>query len=284
MVPEPGDNYLAFRTLVDNFLSYHVICDAHWPPVTVEESIPPVVRSAMGSEMGILAVTAATIGFIHTITGPDHYLPFVAVGRARRWSLHRTMAVTALCGAGHVLGSVGLGLVGIGLGVAVGRLGVIEGIRGDLAAWLLISFGLVYGVWGLRRALRNRPHSHRHLHADGTGHDHHHVHHDEHLHPHAGPDRKGSLTPWTLFIIFVLGPCEPLIPILMYPAANSSLSGLLLVTAVFALTTVATMILMVVLAERGTRLIPLGGAERYAHALAGTTILGSGLAIQFLGL
>ncbi len=90
----------------------------------------------MGSELGILAATAATVGFVHTLTGPDHYLPFIVLGRARNWSLGRTLGVTALCGIGHVLGSVALGLIGIGLGLAVGQLNIIEGIRGDIASWL----------------------------------------------------------------------------------------------------------------------------------------------------
>ena len=48
--------------------------------------------------------------------------------------------------------------------------------------------------------------------------------------------------------------------------------------------TIATMMGMVVLADRGVRLVRLGNLERYAHALAGAAILGSGLAIRFLGL
>ncbi len=238
----------------------------------------------MGSDFGILATTAATIGLFHTITGPDHYLPFIAIGRARNWSLSKTLGITALCGLGHVLGSVALGLVGIGLGLAVGRLNMIEGVRGDMAAWLLISFGLIYGVWGLRKALKSRPHTHVHSHADGTKHHHHHAHDTDHAHPHVDGRSARNFTPWALFVIFVLGPCEPLIPILMYPAASNSLAGLLGVTAVFALVTITTMVTVVFLAERGIKMIPLHGLEKYAHALAGLTIMGSGLAIQFLGL
>lgn len=238
----------------------------------------------MGTEFSILAATAASIGFVHTITGPDHYLPFIVLGKARNWRLSRTLGVTAICGLGHVLGSVILGFIGIGLGLAVGRLNVIEGLRGDLAAWLLISFGLVYGVWGLRKALAEKPHSHAHTHVDGTIHHHHHHHHTEHAHPHVDEKSARSITPWALFIIFVLGPCEPLIPILMYPAANSSLSGLIGVTAIFSAVTIGTMVAMVFLAERGINLIPAKKLERYAHALAGLAITSSGLAIQFLGL
>lgn len=238
----------------------------------------------MGSELGVLAATAATIGFVHTVTGPDHYLPFIVLGRARNWSLGRTLSITTLCGIGHVLGSVALGLVGIGLGLAVGRINLIEGVRGDIAAWLLISFGLIYAVWGLRKALRDRPHTHVHAHADGTAHSHHHSHHHEHSHVHDKPGSGSSLTPWALFVIFVLGPCEPLIPILMYPAATSSLGGLVLITAIFSVATIATMLLMVTLAQRGIRLVPMQRIERFTHAIAGAAILGSGLAIRFLGL
>ena len=244
----------------------------------------------MGTEIAILAGTAATIGFVHTITGPDHYLPFIVLGRARRWPLTRTLGITALCGLGHVLGSVALGLIGIGLGMALGKMNLVEGVRGDIAAWLLISFGLVYGIWGLRRAARNQTHTHAHSHRDGSVHVHHHDHHQEHLHPHADPaevvpnNGQGSITPWALFIIFVLGPCEPLIPILMYPAANASLGGMALVTGIFAATTIATMLATVYLATRGIRMVSMGKLERYAHALAGGAILASGLAIRFLGL
>ena len=239
----------------------------------------------MGSELGILAATAATIGFVHTVTGPDHYLPFIVIGKARNWSLGRTLGVTTLCGIGHVLGSVVLGLIGIGLGVAVGQLNIIEGLRGDIAAWLLISFGLIYAVWGLRKAMRDKPHTHVHQHSDGSAHTHHHSHHHEHSHVHdEGSGSSRNLTPWALFIIFVLGPCEPLIPILMYPAATNSFWGLFLVAGIFGVVTIATMLLMVILAQKGIRLIPMQRIERYTHAIAGVAILGSGLAIRFLGL
>lgn len=92
------------------------------------------------------------------------------------------------------------------------------------------------------------------------------------------------MTPWILFIIFVLGPCEPLIPILMYPAAEINISGLIFVTSVFAVTTILTMQAVVFVTLRGINLVPLGKAERYTHLLAGAMILLSGVGIQFLGL
>ena len=236
----------------------------------------------MSGELTILTITAASMGFFHTLLGPDHYLPFIVMARARKWSPIKTTWITVLCGIGHILSSVLLGIIGIALGIAVTKLEAVESLRGGLAAWALIAFGLVYFVWGLRRALRNRPHKHWHVHVEDD-HIHRHIHAREHIHVH---EKEGAtnLTPWILFTIFVFGPCEPLIPILMYPAAKSSPFGLVLVTSVFGGVTIMTMLSVVLISSLGVNLLPLGRLERYAHALAGATICLCGMTIQFLGL
>lgn len=234
----------------------------------------------MTPEITVLTLTAATIAFVHTILGPDHYLPFVAMAKARGWSFAKTIRVTLLCGFGHLLGSVALGVLGITLGLQLSSLEWLEGLRGNLAAWLLMGFGLAYTAWGLRQAYRNRPHTHWHSH-DGVMHEHVHTHHEDHAHVH---DQKGSLTPWVIFVIFVLGPCEPLIPLLMYPAARESLAGVLSVTVVFGLVTVLTMLMAVAVSVYGLKAVSLKRFERFSHALAGSTILACGAGMVFLGL
>lgn len=237
----------------------------------------------MSTEINILIATAASIGFIHTLIGPDHYLPFIMMSRARGWSVTKTLWITLACGIGHVLSSVVLGFLGIALGVAVGELEAIEAVRGDLAAWALIAFGLVYAIWGFRRALRKHPHSQTHLVGKLAGVTHMHPHELDESHDH--PDgQKANITPWVLFTVFVLGPCEPLIPILMYPASQHNLGGVAVVTAVFALTTITTMLAIVFVTSYGFKVLPMGKLDRYSHAIAGSTIALSGLAIQFLGL
>lgn len=231
----------------------------------------------------MLTLSAAAIAFLHTILGPDHYLPFIAMAKARGWSMHRTLRITLLCGAGHLAGSVALGLVGIAIGAQLASLEWLERVRGDLAAWLLVGFGLAYTAWGIRQAWRNRPHTHWHEH-EGVVHRHEHTHHRDHAHVHPASGRKTSITPWLIFVIFVLGPCEPLIPLLMYPAAQASLPGVLLVTTVFGVVTVLTMLCAVWLTLAGLERLRLQALERYAHALAGGAVLTCGLAIVFLGL
>lgn len=237
----------------------------------------------MSQELMILFGTAAFIGFFHTLLGPDHYLPFIAMGKAKQWPMIKTLWITLLCGVGHVGSSVLLGLIGIGLGMAVTKLVLVESFRGNLAAWALIAFGLVYFVWGMRRALKKKPHEHSHFHADGDTHMHEHIHTEEHVHVHER-ENEGNITPWVLFTIFVLGPCEPLIPLLMYPAAKENFRGLLLVTAVFAAITIMTMLGIVAVSTWGINRLPVKSLERYSHALAGGSICLCGLAIQFLGL
>ena len=92
------------------------------------------------------------------------------------------------------------------------------------------------------------------------------------------------MTPWILFTIFIFGPCEPLIPLLMYPAAKDSVWGLIFVTAVFGIVTITTMMCVVMISTFGISFVPLSKMERYTHALAGATILLCGISIQFLGL
>lgn len=243
----------------------------------------------MSNELALLALTAAGLGFLHAVLGPDHYLPFVLMGRAGRWSRAKTLGVTLACGAGHVLSSVVLGAVGIGLGLAVSGLEVLESFRGQIAVWGLIAFGLVYFVWGLRRAQRHRAHTHVHAHADGTVHAHSHVHEDHHLHVHNNPQHDSArsvtrMTPWVLFTLFVFGPCEPLIPLVMVPAAQQSVGGVVLVTAVFGVTTLATMALAVALCQLGLERLLLGRLERFTHALAGAALALCGVTIQVFGL
>jgi sulfite exporter TauE/SafE len=235
----------------------------------------------MAAELWPLAGAAFTIGCVHTLLGPDHYLPFVAMSRAGSWSTRKTLIITWLCGLGHVGSSVLLGLLGIALGLAVDRLEGFEESRGAWAARLLIGFGLAYLAWGVVRAVRNRPHSHLHAHADGVVHSHSHHHHAEHAHVHPAAAKPEALTPWILFTIFFFGPCEPLIPLVMFSASEKSVWGVVLVTLLFTLATLVTMTVMVRLMIGGFSLLKLSSWGRYGHAMAGGIVLACGLAVKF---
>ena len=236
----------------------------------------------MNSSIALLSVTAISIGFVHTILGPDHYLPFIVLSQAKKWSLRKTMIITFFCGIGHVLSSVILGLIGIAVGVSVSKLVAVESFRGNVAAWLFIAFGLVYMIISIRNLIRKRKHSHPHFHYNKGEHLHEHDHHYEHTHIHE--EEVFKTTPWVLFLIFVFGPCEPLIPLVMYPAASHNFQGAVIVSILFSIVTITTMISIVLAFNLGLNKINLKPVEKYSHLIAGSMIFFSGLAIQFLGL
>jgi nickel/cobalt transporter (NicO) family protein len=209
----------------------------------------------MENQTIILMITAASIGFLHTLVGPDHYVPFIVMAKSGKWSRKKTLLITLFSGIGHVLSSVLLGLIGIVAGIALNRLDIIESFRADLAAWLIISFGLIYFIWGIKRSYRHNHHTH-----------------------------NETLTPWIIFTIFVLGPCEPLIPLLIYPAVTESIFTLVSVVIIFAITTSLTMLGLVAAGLYGLNSFHSHLFERYSHAIAGVMILSCGIAIKFLGL
>uniref|UniRef100_A0A832MK78 Urease accessory protein UreH-like transmembrane domain-containing protein n=1 Tax=Eiseniibacteriota bacterium TaxID=2212470 RepID=A0A832MK78_UNCEI len=227
-----------------------------------------------------LLAAAAGLAVTHAVLGPDHYLPFLMLAKARRWSRARTLLVTAACGVGHVASSLALGAVGLAIGAGVGWVEKWEGARGDWAAWAMVWFGFAYLLWGLRRALRRRGgvelhehggHVHVHL---GGGHAHHHV-----------DASKGSAsTFWALFVVFVLGPCEPLIPLFVLPASRGEWGLAALVGGVFGAVTILSMLALVLVGHAGLERLPLGRLERWAHAMAGAVVMASGLAVIYLGL
>jgi nickel/cobalt transporter (NicO) family protein len=234
------------------------------------------------SEILLLAGTAATIGLLHTILGPDHYLPFIILSKARKWGVTKTTLITLLCGLGHISGSVILGLLGVALGVAIFSIQAIESFRGEIAIWFLIAFGFTYMVWGIHRAFQSKRHEHQHIHLNEGEHSHAHNHVTDHLHIHT--DNYKSLTPWILFIIFIFGPCEPLIPLIIYPAAEHNMMSVALVTIAFGLTTIITMLTMVLASYYGLSKISLPKMARFSHALAGLAIVICGGAVKLLGL
>lgn len=231
-----------------------------------------------------LAVGAVTVGSLHSLA-PDHWVPFAALARAERWSTTRTMTVTALCGFGHVTVSVLLGLAGLVFGVSMLR---TFGERMEAAAGvLLIGFGLVYGLWGLRRAARGHLHSHLHGHAhvhphgDDHGGGHRHGHGHPHVHVH-DVEVSPRLTAWSLFLLFSVDPCVAVVPLLFAAAPLGALKTTAIV-ALYEIATIGTMMLLATPASAAARAVGAGWLDRYGEAAAGGVIVFVGLAVAALG-
>lgn len=231
-----------------------------------------------------LTLGAVTVGSLHALA-PDHWVPFAALARAGRWSTPRTVALTALCGFGHVTVSVLLGLLGLVFGV---RLLQMFGERMEaVAGLLLIGFGLVYGLWGLRRAARG--HLHGHLHGRAHVHPHEHDHGNGRRHGHGEPhvhvhdmDVSPRLTAWTLFLLFSADPCVAVVPLLFAAAPLGALKTLVIV-ALYEAATIGTMVALVAPASAAARAVRAEWLNRYSAAAAGGIIVFVGLAVAALG-
>lgn len=223
----------------------------------------------MVGDLNLLTATAFSAGVVHTILGPDHYVPFVALSRSGGWGLGRTLLLTTCCGLGHVLSSVVVGAVGIALGTAVMTVEAFESLRGETAGWLLLAAGIAYLVWGIKKAMR---HGHSHDEVAPVGAD--------------GGRPQAGVMPWVLFLIFVFGPCEVLVPLLMYPAANANPGMMVSVVAAFTVGTLGAMIAAVLISLYGIRWLDrLGfteslGMHRYSHAFAGAAVTACGALVK----
>ena len=225
--------------------------------------------------LSTLLAVAVTVAVVHTVQGPDHYVPFLALRLSRRWSAARTAAVTLLCGAGHCASSVVLAFGAAWIAGSALDLQALQEKRGNLAGLLLLGFGLFLVLLGVRRQRHGHVHSHLHFHADGGPHVHSHDHRKAHAHAH---EHRSVLFFWSLFLIFVLGPCEWLIPNSLIAYAEHGVRGFLLVCGTFSLATVSTMTAVTLLASEVLPLGKLAFLQRHATTMAGAAIALAALA------
>ncbi len=207
-----------------------------------------------------LIISTVSIAFLHALA-PDHWLPFIMIGRAQKWSIRKLIFVTFIAGIGHVGSSVLLGIIGLFIGMELSKLQGFEGLRGEVGLWLLIGFGIAYAIWGLKHA--KHPHKHEIV--------------DEKI------LNKKVVTVWTLFAIFVLGPCEPLIP-LLFVSLKFKTAGIIAVIIVFSIMTWIMMIAQVLIGYLGIQLVKLEKLERYSHTIAGAVIALTGVFILVSGI
>ena len=213
----------------------------------------------MHSSIWVLLLSTASVAFFHALA-PDHWMPFAAIGKAQKWSKFRLLWVTFISGLGHVGISVVFSIIGILLGFSLSNLKSIEGHRGEIVLWLLIGFGIAYMIWGLKKAK-----------------DHHHLHIDEEK------LKAKTVAVWTMFAIIILGPCEPLVP-LVFLGYNYGFMGVIAVSIIFSVITIIMMLLQSFLAFMGIQWIKNDLAERYAHAFAGLVIALTGALVMVLGI
>ena len=177
------------------------------------------------SSMSALMSFAVMTAVLHTIAGPDHYLPFVMIAKAQKYTWRKAAGLTLICGIGHIASALVIALVfNAGISYLASDLqSKVEGVQSSMAAYALIGFGVAYLAWALRHRFLQK---------------------NQKMVQANSPAAKTGITPWILFIIFVLGPCEALWPVLL-AAQVLGTGAMISSTIVFSLATIATMLVVV---------------------------------------
>jgi hypothetical protein len=192
----------------------------------------------------ILLATAAALGAVHTLA-PDHWLPFAALGKARRLGAGGSAKMAFEAGLLHLLATAIFGLLALRFGAAL-----LEplGLRLEsMSVGLLFAAGLLYAGYALARHLGGRL-------------------------TNADDEQLTKLGKRGLYTLFALDPCVPLLPLLVLAVPLGAESAFGVFTA-YALATLATMTALTFTAARGLNHLKVPARfERYFDATAGISV------------
>ncbi|XP_054818022.1 uncharacterized protein LOC129317696 [Prosopis cineraria] len=180
----------------------------------------------------------ATVSILHSFI-PTHWLPFSIVGRAQKWTLSRTVLVTALGAILHVISTSLLGITAITMANTIAGEETVH----KLASLLLIFLGGGYVI----------------LFLSGKG---------GHNHSHNQPMEKMAVA--GLILVPALSPCATTLPVFL--AVGNSSSMMVLAIIVLLLSTISVMTSLVALSFYGASQLKFHWVERYDKLLVGSVL------------
>jgi nickel/cobalt exporter len=242
--------------------------------------------TASSATLTALAVAGFGAAFLHAAI-PTHWLPFVLVGRARRWSRRKTLSVALLAGAGHVAANTALGAAIAWFGARLGE----ESL--ELLPWAVGGLLVVIGLWFCWRQWRggglchHHPPGGRHQPSNGCGHGHEHSHWDEELRESAlaAPATGDWAVIGGLLAMLTLSPCEAFLPVYLL-GVPFGVHGFLVLSAILAVATLGAMALFTWLTLLGFERFRLQNLERREAGLLGAIFVTLGVlvvALELLG-
>lgn len=224
-----------------------------------------------------IAIGGFAVAFLHAAI-PTHWLPFVVAARAQQWNKPKTLTVTGIAGAGHVLFTIALGVLVVWGGMAIdSRLGRFFPL---VAGGALIALGLFYLV----RQFRGTGHSHLF-----GGHSHH-QHEHEHAHAYEPDSEIAAIkSRWSqqksdwmviagLFALLTFSPCEAFLPVFLMGARYGWI-GFALLSATLAVATVAGMIVFTSLTLAGVEKLNFRALEKFESGILGGVLCLLGMLI-----
>jgi len=199
----------------------------------------------------LLVAAVGAVGVLHTMV-PDHWAPIALIARRQRWSRRETARAALQAGTGHVVSTL---LIGLAVWIA----GVAFATKFGQAVSTLSSVALIaFGGWIAISSWRE-------LHAAGG-------HHQDH--DHADAERAVTAKRSTrTALLLILGSSPMIEGIPAFFAAVKYGAALLAVMAVvFAISTIATYVVLCVSSAEGLQRMRFGTFEQYGEVLSGAFI------------
>jgi putative Mn2+ efflux pump MntP len=211
---------------------------------------------------------AILLSVVHALI-PNHWIPYVLISRSEKWSTATSLRVTAVGGFAHTLSTVIIGiLIGL-LGYQLNNL--IESISSFYAPVILISFGLIYVIIGIKNLLT---------------HSHSHHHHHEHIEEDKIKElSKKSFTAITLSLSTAMffSPCIE-IEAYYFTAGTYGWMGIAALSLVYVFMTVAGMLILVSAGRKSLNALDnkMHFLEHYEKLITGSILVILGIISYFI--
>jgi putative Mn2+ efflux pump MntP len=195
-----------------------------------------------------LILGAFLIALFHALL-PTHWASFVFVGKAQGWSRQKILTVALMAGASHVIMTILLGILVVGVGIGLAQV-IGEWIH-PLAGGILILFGILF----LISHLKHRRHVEK-----------------------AFEDHWATLS---LVAFLTFSPCETLLPI-FFAASSMGWGTVIPLCFLIGFTTLGTMLLMTFLLSKGLEAARFQILEDYESLISGVITILLGIFVLFI--
>ncbi len=193
---------------------------------------------------------------------PNHWIPLVALSKTEKWNEKLTLGITAVSGFAHTLSTIIIGIIVGFLGYKLS--GSYSFIVGVIAPSLLILLGIIYLVLSIRE---NKHH--------------HHHHHSHEIHIDDVKKKTTSTIIITLVIAMFFSPCLE-IESYFFVASKLGWKGIISVSVIYTVITIAGMLLLVWLGMKGVRKIKSHFLEHHEKTITGVLLIVLGITGYFI--
>jgi len=189
---------------------------------------------------------------------PNHWIPLVALSKSEKWTEKFTMSATGIAGFFHTLSTIIIGIIVGFLGYKISD--SYSFIVEVIAPSLLIILGIIYLALSIKA---NKHHHHHEIHITDV------------------KKKSTSAVILTLTISMFFSPCLE-IEAYYFVAGNLGWQGIITVSVIYAVITIAGMLLLVWLGMKGVRKIKSHFLEHHEKTITGVLLIVLGIAGYFI--